>query len=54
MVMKPNSNFKMTKPLKVILINMASERKKDFRDAMISAIIAPKIEFKKKKEQTSE
>ena len=52
--MKPNSNFKMTKPLKVMLTNMAGERKKDFRDAMISAIIAPKIEFKKKKEQPSE
>jgi hypothetical protein len=52
--MKPNSNFKMTKPLKVMLTNMVGERKKDFRDAMISAIIAPKIEHKKKKEQPSE
>jgi len=52
--MKSNSNFKMTKPLKVMLINMERERKKDFSSAMISAIIAPKIEFKKKKEQTSE
>jgi hypothetical protein len=51
MVMKPNSNFRMTKPLKVILINMERERKKDFRDAMISAIIAPKLEFKKKKKE---
>ena len=48
--MKPNSNFKMSKPLKVLLSSMKPERKKDFRDAMISAIIAPKIEFKKKKE----
>ena len=54
MVMKPNSNFRMTKPLKVMLTNMEGERKKDFRDAMISAIIAPKIEFKKKKETPSE
>jgi hypothetical protein len=54
MVMKPNSNFKMTKPLKVMLANMERERKSIYRDAMISAIIAPKIEFKKKKEQTSE
>ena len=52
--MKPNSNFKMTKPLKVMLANMERERKSIYRDAMISAIIAPKIEFKKKKEQTSE
>ena len=52
--MKPNSNFKMDKPLKVMLTGMVGERKKDFRDAMISAIIAPKIEFKKKKEPTSE
>jgi hypothetical protein len=52
--MKPNSNFRMTKPLKVMLTNMEGERKKDFRDAMISAIIAPKIEFKNKKETPSE
>ena len=52
--MKPNSNFRMTKPVKVMLTNMEGERKKDFRDAMISAIIAPKIEFKKKKETPSE
>jgi hypothetical protein len=54
MVMKPNSNFKMNKPLKVMLVNMERERKNNFRDAMISAIIAPKIEFKKKREPTSE
>ena len=52
--MKPNSNFKMSKPLKVILANMEPEHKSIYRDAMISAIIAPKLEFKKKKEQTSE
>jgi hypothetical protein len=52
--MKPNSNFKMNKTLKVMLANMERERKTNFRDAMISAIIAPKIEFKKKREQTSE
>jgi hypothetical protein len=45
----------MTKPLKVLLTNMVGERKKDFRDAMISAIIAPKMDFKKKKkEETSD
>ena len=52
--MKPNSNYKMSKPLKVLLSGMEPKRKRDYRDAMISAIIAPKIEFKKKKEQTSE
>ena len=49
--MKPNSNFKMNKPLKVLLSGMERERKKDYRDAMISAIIAPKIDFKKKKKE---
>ena len=52
--MKPNSNFKMNKPLKVMLANMEPEHKKVYRDAMIKAIITPKIEFKKKKEQPSE
>jgi hypothetical protein len=52
--MKPNSNFKMSKPLKVILANMEPEQKSIYRDAMIKAIIAPKLEFKKKKEQSSE
>jgi len=54
MVMKPNSNFKMSKPLKVLLSSMEPERKKEFRDAIITAIITPKIEFKKRKEPTSE
>jgi hypothetical protein len=54
MVMKPNSNFKMSKPLKVILANMEPEHKSIYRDAMIKAIIAPKLEFKKKKDQSSE
>ena len=49
--MKPNSNFRMTKPLKVMLANMERERKNIYRDAMISAIIAPKLEFKKKKKE---
>jgi hypothetical protein len=51
--MKPNSNFKMTKPLKVILTGMEGQRKKDFRDAMISAMIAPKLDFKKKRKEES-
>lgn len=53
--MKPNSNFKMPKPLKVLLGGMTSERKKDYRDAIIAAIVAPRVEFKKKrKEETSD
>ena len=52
--MKPNSNFKMSKSLKILLSSMETELKKDFRDAMIKAIITPKIEFKKKKESTNE
>lgn len=52
--MKPNSNFKMSKLLKITLSGMDQERKKDYRDAMIAAIIAPKIDFKKKKETPSE
>ena len=52
--MKPNSNFKMSKPLKVLLSGMEREHKTNFRSAMIAAIIAPKIEFKKKREPTSE
>jgi hypothetical protein len=49
--MKSNSNFKMNKQLKVMLANMEPEYKKIYRDAMVSAIIAPKIEFKKKKKE---
>jgi hypothetical protein len=49
--MKPNSNFKMNKPLKVMLATMERERKIIYRDAMISAIIAPKMEFKKKRKE---
>jgi hypothetical protein len=41
----------MDKRLKVLLANMEPEHKKIYRDAMISAIIAPKIEFKKKKKE---
>jgi hypothetical protein len=48
MVMKPNSNFKMKKDLKMSLGSMSGERKQDYKRAMISAIIAPRIEFKKK------
>jgi hypothetical protein len=44
----------MSKQLKAMLANMEPEYKKIYRDAMIKAIITPKIEFKKKKEQPSE
>ena len=53
--MKSNSNFKMNKLLKISLIGMGkSDRKTDYRKAMISAIITPKIDFKKKKEASDE
>jgi hypothetical protein len=54
MVMKPNSNFKMKKELKVLISSMSGERKHDYKHEIIKAIIAPKIEFKKKKETSSE
>jgi hypothetical protein len=41
----------MNKPLKVMLATMEPEYKKIYRDAMVSAIIAPKMEFKKKKKE---
>ena len=46
--MKPNSNFKMNKALKISLSSMTGERKRDYKQEMIKAIIAPRIEFKKK------
>ena len=46
--MKPNSNFKMSKALKTMLGSMSGERKHDYKTEMIKAIIAPRIEFKKK------
>ena len=52
--MKPNSNFKMKKELKVLISSMSGERKYDYKHEIIKAIIAPKIEFKKKKETPSE
>ena len=46
--MKPNSNFKMNKALKISLSSMSGDRKQDYKREMIKAIIAPRIEFKKK------
>lgn len=46
--MKPNSNFKMNKALKISLSSMTAERKQDYKREMIKAIIAPRIEFKKR------
>lgn len=46
--MKPNSNFKMKKELKVLISSMSGERKRDYKHEIIKAIIAPRIEFKKK------
>lgn len=46
--MKANSNFKMNKALKIALSSMTGERKRDYKSEMIKAIIAPRIEFKKK------
>ena len=46
--MKSNSNFKMDKELKISLSSMSGERKRDYKSEMIKAIIAPRIEFKKK------
>ena len=38
--MKPNSNFKMSKALKTMLVSMSGDRKRDFKSEMIKAIIA--------------
>ena len=46
--MKSNSNFKMNKSLKIALSSMSGERKRDYKQEMIRAIIAPHIEFRKK------
>ena len=46
--MKSNSHFKMNKALKISLSSMTGERKRDYKQEMIKAIIAPRIEFKKR------
>ena len=53
--MKPNQNFKMNKALKISLSSMSGDRKRDYKQEMIKAIISPRIEFKKKaKVETSD
>ena len=52
--MKPNSNFKMNKALKIMLGSMSNEHKRDFKKEMIKAIIAPRIDFKKKSKDSVE
>jgi hypothetical protein len=49
--MKSNSNFKMEKPLKVLLTSLSGEKKHDYKREMIKAAIAPRIEFKKKRKE---
>ena len=46
--MKPNKNFKMSKSLKTMLSSMSGEHKREYKKEMIKAILAPRIEFKKK------
>jgi vancomycin permeability regulator SanA len=52
--MKPNSNFKMNKELKILLSGLSDEKKYDYKREMIKAIIAPRIEFKKKAKDKDE
>ena len=52
--MKPNQNFKMKKDLKILLSRLDSEYKRDYKREMIQAIIAPRIEFKKKKKEETQ
>ncbi len=49
--MKPNQNFKMSKTLKISLSSMSGDRKRDYKSEMIKAIIAPRIEFKKRNKE---
>ena len=49
--MKPNQNFKMKKDLKILLSRLERDHKFDYKREMIQAIIAPRIEFKKKKKE---
>ena len=52
--MKSNSNFKMSKELKVLLSGLRGTHKTDYKREMIQAIIAPRIEFKKKKKEETQ
>lgn len=49
--MKKTSNFKMPKSLKITLINMDKEKRKDYKEKSIAALLEPRIEFKKKKKE---
>jgi len=49
--MKPNQNFKMKKDLKILLSGLNGDHKFDYKREMIQAIIAPRIEFKKKRKE---
>jgi hypothetical protein len=52
--MKSNSNFKMSKELKILLSGLSGGSKTDYKREMIKAIITPRIEFKKKKKEESQ
>ena len=52
--MKPNANYRMSKSLKIMLTNMTGDNKIDYKREMIKAIIAPRIEFKKKPKDNDE
>ncbi len=52
--MKSNSNFKMSKELKVLLSGLRGTHKTDYKREMIQATIAPRIEFKKKKKEETQ
>lgn len=53
-VMKPNQNFKMKKDLKILLSGLRGDSKFDYKREMIQAIIAPRIEFKKKRKEETQ
>ena len=52
--MKPNQNFKMKKDLKILLAGLRGDIKFDYKREMIQAIIAPRIEFKKKRKEETQ
>lgn len=52
--MKSNSNFKMNKELKILLSGLSGKNKTEYKREMIKAIIAPRIEFKKKAKDKDE
>ena len=44
----------MSKELKILLSGLSGESKTDYKRQMIQAIIAPRIEFKKKKKEETQ